>query len=82
MAGENRIKKFFADAQGEKRRREEQTEHDAECVMVIVPHVAKIIEEGRKNGWDDDKLAGRIAILVYRSMTNLVKWREDQSDGR
>lgn len=82
MAGNNRIAKFLAEAKAKRRLLEEQTEHDAECVMVIIPHVAKIIAEGRETGWDDAKLASRIAILVYRSMTGLVKWREEKSDGR
>ena len=82
MAIENRIAKFLADAEAEKRQQRDQLERDAECVMVIIPHVAEIIAVARKENWDDAKLARMIACLVYRSMTNIVKHREEQRDGR
>lgn len=65
MAIENRIAKFMADAQAEKRQHEDQLERGAAIVTAIAPHVAELIAEAREGKWDDAKLARAISWVVY-----------------
>jgi len=65
MAGENRIAKFLADAQKEKRQQEDQRERGAAIVAVIDPHVVSLIAEARERKWDDAQLARAISWFVY-----------------